>query len=292
MSAVIVFFRSEASIFDCLASLTSQTVPPSEVIVVANSPIRPHVAHALAVDGATVVDAGSNLGFGAACNVGARRCASRYLLFINPDARCERDMVERLVDVGAAGGIVGPAVRSRDGKIERSVKSESYVTAWVLIAREALVGRWLHLGSPRPPLRRQRVDILSGACLLMRREVFESIGGFDDRFFLYGEDVDLSYRAARLGIDRTYEPTASAVHLSGTGSGSPDEDVLAIKGREARRAHALLLREHRGEWARRRYLMALGPVLRLRLLAALACRRAGEVTKARSALQWLASEPR
>ena len=128
---------------------------------------------------------------------------------------------------------------------------------------------------------------VSGACLLVPRAAYERIGGFAEEFFLYGEDVDLCLRLRRSGCSVVVVPEAHAVHASGTGSGDPAEAaVQAIKGREARRAHLLLLRRHRSEAAAVRYLAGLAWVLRARRLV-----RRGSVAD-RAAGDWLVEERR
>ena len=289
VSAVVVYYRSEGSIVGCVESLAG-----TEVVVVANSPVPLETAARLRELGAEVVELASNAGFGAACNAGAARAKGDVLLFVNPDVRCLPGAVEVLASAAAEGTIVGPAVRREDGAVERSVKSAAYVSAAALAARELLVGRWLRIGSPPPPDERRAVDILSGACLAVRADVFQRLGGFDELFFLYGEDVDLCLRARALGVACVYEPAAAVVHASGTGGGGarPDDDVLAIKGREIRRAHAALLAAHRGPASRRRYLAALSVVLRVRRLAAGLLGNRAEQVRSAAALGWLRSEAR
>src|SRR5207253_8587472 len=152
---------------------------------------------------------------------------------------------------------------------ERSVKSDSYLRPWVLLARELGIGRALGLGAPLPPATAQPVDAVSAACLLVPSETFAAVGGFDERFFLYGEDIDLCIRLRRRGVEVVVVPAASAVHVTGTGSGPvTDAEVMRTKGLEARRAVYLLLAKVARPGADRRYLRGLAAVLGARLAVA------------------------
>jgi GT2 family glycosyltransferase len=288
VAAVIVYFRSGRAVVGAVESLVGQGVAPVSVTVVANSPVPADIAGELADLGAVVVPVGDNVGFAAACNLGATDSVADYLWFVNPDVTCAKDCLETLLRPHAGPErAVSPALRHPDGSVERSAKSRSYLRPAVLLSRELGVGRALRLGSPAPPRRPRVVTAVSGACLLVPRAAFDRVGGFAEEFFLYGEDIDLCLRLRRVGCTVAVIPDARAVHVSGTGSGDPaDPTVAQIKGREARRAHLLLLRRHRSDQAAARYLAGLVWVLRARRLV-----RPGSVGD-RAASKWVADERR
>jgi N-acetylglucosaminyl-diphospho-decaprenol L-rhamnosyltransferase len=168
-----------------------------------------------------------NRGFAAGCNEGWRAGAAPYVLFVNPDARIEDSSVRALVaraesDKGI--GVVAPRILSADGSLEfsqrrfpalRSTFSQAFFlhrlfrrAEWT---DEVIRNRRAYeiAGSP---------DWVSGACLLVPRNVLESIGGWDESFFLYSEDTDLCRRVRAAGLDIRYEPTAMVVHLGGRSS--------------------------------------------------------------------------
>jgi GT2 family glycosyltransferase len=290
VAAVITYFQSGRTVVAAVESLVAQGVAPASVTVVANSPVPADIAAELAGLGADVVGAGANLGFAAACNLGAGGAAARgadFLWFVNPDVTCAKDCLETLLGHGGPALAVAPVLLLPDGGVERSAKSRSYLRPAVLLSRELGLGRTLRLGSPTPPRRARPVVAVSGACLLVPAAAFRRIGGFAEEFFLYGEDIDLCLRLRRSGCSVAVIPEAHAVHASGTGSGDPTTaDVQAIKGREARRAHLLLLRRHRSEATAARYLAGLVWVLRARRLV-----RRGSVAD-RAAWEWLVEERR
>lgn len=288
VAAVIVYFRSGRAVVGAVESLVGQGVAPTSVTVVANSPVPADIAAELADLGAIVVPPGGNVGFAAACNLGAAETVADFLWFVNPDVTCAKDCLETLLRQGGPARAVAPALRLPDGSAERSAKSRSYLRPGVLLSRELGVGRALRLGSPAPPRRPRVVTAVSGACLLVPRAAFDRVGGFAEEFFLYGEDVDLCLRLRRVGCKVAVIPDARAVHASGTGSGDPaDPTVAEIKGREARRAHVLLLRRHRSDRAADRYLAGLAWVLRARRLV-----RPGRSVGDRAASKWVAEERR
>lgn len=149
-----------------------------------------------------------NRGFGAACNQGARECSSDFLLLLNPDTRVFPDTIDTTVGfmlepANAGVGICGGRMVNDDGSDEFSCWR--FPTFWIWAAKITGLAhafpRWIQL---------QRmtndevggngvVDQVIGAFNLIRRPVFDALGGFDERFFVYLEDVDLAFRARRLG---------------------------------------------------------------------------------------------
>ncbi len=167
---------------------------------------------------------------------------------------------------------MGPTVRLPDGTVERSAKSASYVRWYTMVSRELAIGRWLRLGAWAPSFRQG--PLLSGACLLARREAVESVGGFSSDLFLYGEDVDLCLSLQQAGWATGLVSKAAALHITGTGSGGGEhaehsqDQISAIKGASLRWAHYELLKKYRGmrEAECYRYLMLC--VLSLRITIA------------------------
>src|SRR5205085_2814601 len=206
----------------------------------------------------------------AACNQAARALDVDYVWFVNPDVRCEATCLERLLVYASETAVVAPVVVRDDRRPETSTKTRRYVIPWVLLARELGLGRRLRLGAGHPLATPAVVTAVSGACLLAPAAPFLAVGGFDERYFLYGEDVDLCLRLAPRGVQVGVVTNATAVHATGTGAGgrNPDDEIRRIKGREARRAHALLIERFRSERAARRYRFGLRLVLRARLAVA------------------------
>ena len=173
-----------------------------------------------------VLDAdGRNLGFGAGMNRLIERSAEGggpWFLALNPDAWPEPGAIGRLVSSGeslATAAAVAPRIERPDGTLEHSTHPFPSVRMALLHAlggrwwlpdkvleREMLEGHWLH-DRLRP------VDWAVGAALLMRRSLLEELGGFDERFFMYAEDLEWCWRVHRAGYDVLFEPDARFVHV-------------------------------------------------------------------------------
>lgn len=287
--AVVVHYWSESVIEAGVAALLNQSLP-CQVLVVANSAMAPDLREHLEDTGARVLQLEHNVGFAEACNAGVRAAGdSDFVWFVNPDVRCDPSCHAVLRSRTGPATATAPAIRTGNGDLEHSVKSRAYVSPVALLARELIIGRLTHVGSPTPPKGETSVAMLSGACLFLRRSDFQRVGGFDAGFFLYGEDLDLSLRLRAAGVDLRYVPDARVVHVTGTGAGgaSPSSEVWEIKGRESRRAHSRLLEVHVSPAAARRYERGLRLVLPTRIALGRLRGSRGVIARDRAALAWV-----
>jgi GT2 family glycosyltransferase len=146
---------------------------------------------------------------------------SRYVLVLNPDTEIEPGAVAALVaqaDAQPAAGVVGPCLLETDGTVQRSRRTFPTVggtlvrrTPLRLVLRDIEAAQPGHYLADLPP-GPVRCDWMLGACLLLRRSMLDEIGGFDERFPMYGEDIELQYRAMRAGWERWYVPQSRVVH--------------------------------------------------------------------------------
>ena len=171
-----------------------------------------------------IVPAGSNLGFGAACNMGASMGTARHLLFLNPDAELKEGVLAGVVahladDVSEAVGVVGVRLVDAYGEIHRHC---ARFPTWRAFLGQSLglfrLGRGYF--KPIPMLEfdhcsSRSVDHVMGAFYCMRRSLFEQLGGFDEAFFLYMEDLDLSKRVVDAGYRIDYRADLFAYHKQG-----------------------------------------------------------------------------
>ena len=158
------------------------------------------------------------LGFAANLNLGLTRTRGDAVLSVNPDTVPEPDAVARLralLETRARAGVVGPRMVYPDGSLQPSRRRFPTV-AGTLVRRTPLrrvvpQRRHFHAGEalPEEPV---QVDWMLGGFLLLRRSMLDELGGFDPGFRLYGEDIDLQYRAARAGWERWYVPAAVVRH--------------------------------------------------------------------------------
>ena len=200
-----------------------------------------------------------NRGLSAGWNTGIRATASEHVLLLNADAWLLDGALSALVaaaDRHPRAAAIGPRLENTDGTLQRSVRG--YPTAWRL-ATEYLYLRKLaprsralnaFYGAGFDHAREREVEWLMGACLLVRRAEFDEVGPFDERYFLFSEEVDWMRRAADRGWSVVFTPDARCVHVGGAAHGGRHfrENVgghlryLSLHGRpgEAERARRLL----------------------------------------------------
>jgi len=226
VGAVVVSFNSASYLADCLRSLRSEGV--TEVAVVDNASSDGSVEVVRAADsGVTVVETGTNLGFGSGANRGVAVTDSDYVLILNPDTVVEPGTVKALsgaLDRDDGLAVVGPRIENLDGTLYPSVRRFPNLTVAVGHAFLGLVWpanpytrryRMLDWDHDRPAA---DVDWVGGACMLVRRSAFDLVAGFDEAFFMYVEDVDLCWRLGRAGWRIGYEPAGRVVHALGGSS--------------------------------------------------------------------------
>ncbi len=242
--AVVVNYNGGAALGACVASLRSAGV--REIVVVDNGSVDGSLA-ALAADGLRIERADRNLGYGKAVNRGVLLFTAELVLIVNPDVVVEPDAADTLATRLTAEpdvAVVGPLIREPGGAAYPSARSFPSVGVG---AGHALVGlfwpnnRWTKRyreGQPSGPDAEQgtrEADWVSGACCLVRREAFESVGGFDEGYFMYVEDLDLCWRLRRAGWRVLYEPSAVAVHQQGLSTAAHPYRMLAAHHRSALR---------------------------------------------------------
>jgi N-acetylglucosaminyl-diphospho-decaprenol L-rhamnosyltransferase len=220
---VVVTYNSASVLTDCLASVTAL-----DVVVVDNASSDDSVAVARA-HGARVVEHRVNRGFAAGVNSGLRAFDGRDVLLLNPDVAVEAGAVARLAQTLAAhprAAIVAPMLLYADGSRQESARSFKTWTA-VLARRTAWqrTGRGraaldAHLGQPTSMTEPTPVDWVLGAAMLIRSNAVHDVGGMDEGFFLYEEDVDWCARMWRSGWEVLYEPRARMLHRYARASGS------------------------------------------------------------------------
>lgn len=211
-------------------SLLAPAAPGIETIVVDNASTDGTAAFIKAeYPGVILVESTRNGGFGYGCNLGASQSHGETLLFLNPDARAMPQAVEKLHDFlrrNPAAGAVGPSIL-RGSEVEYSCRPfpgyrQALFHRYSLLTRlfprnrfsaEYLLSSWDHASA-------RRVDWLSGSALAVRRDVFESLGGFDEGYFLFCEDTDLCRRIWNAGRHVWYTPEAVVEHDIGESLGA------------------------------------------------------------------------
>jgi N-acetylglucosaminyl-diphospho-decaprenol L-rhamnosyltransferase len=195
------------------------------------------------------IASGGNLGFATGCNIGWRAGSSPYVLFLNPDAEIDEESLSRLVavlDERPRTAISAPRILGDDGEVQLSLRRfprlrSTYAQAFFLDRlrpmapwADEMIRHVEHYDRPGPQ------EWVSGACMLVRREVLERLNGWDGAFFLYCEDIDLCRRVHDLGLDVHYEPAATVTHPGG-GSASRSSTLPLLA-----QSRVLYAQRHRG----------------------------------------------
>jgi N-acetylglucosaminyl-diphospho-decaprenol L-rhamnosyltransferase len=222
ITVVTVTFSPGAALVTFLDSLEKATTSPVEVILADNGSVDGSVDAAAERAGVRVVPTGGNIGYGRAVNVGVAASSGEFVVIANPDIVWEPGSLDELL-AGAArwprAGSVGPLIRTVDGTVYPSARALPSLGRGI---GHALCGWWWPSNPWTAAYRRERgepaegpTDWLSGSCLLMRREAFEAVAGFDPAYFMYFEDVDLGERLGKAGWQNVYVPSAIVVHTGG-----------------------------------------------------------------------------
>ncbi len=252
LSIVIVSYNARADLDRCLASLVEHAPSASlEVIVVDNASIDGS-AEAARARGAQVIEAGGNLGFGRANNIGIRASRGVNVLLLNSDTIVRPGAIDALLRVLAERpdvAVVGPRLVDADGRAELSFgRMISPLAEWRqkrLVSGSARRNPRISATVENMTRREQIVDWVSGACLLVRRSAADRAGLFDERFFLYTEDVDFCATVRRNGGRVLFCPTAEILHVRGrSGIGVPDATYQAYA-----RSRLAFYEKHHPGWA-------------------------------------------
>lgn len=231
LSIVVVSYNTKALTLDCLRRLGEVTGGMDvETWVVDNASTDGSVdAIEREYPCVKLIASDVNAGFGAANNLALKQARGRYLLLVNSDAFPEVGSIEVMceyLDKHREVGVVGPGLKNRDGSMQRSCfRYPSPLRCWLenLWVPAVLPSDWGWGDYRRWGHDTERVvDYVIGACLLVRREVYEEVGGFDERIFMYAEEADWQKRITEAGWRIVFLPSAQVVHFAGaSGLGEP-----------------------------------------------------------------------
>lgn len=236
LDVVIVSYCSRELLGRCLDSLAAH--PPAGAMTVtvvdnASGDGTPEIV-ATAYPDVDVIALEDNLGFGAGTNIGIRRGNAPYVLALNPDAAVEEGTLTTLIELMETDpliGCVGPALYQEDGTFDHAAR-RSFPTPLSSLAHFTGIGRRVQSGPlaayRAPEVERGEVDAVNGAFMLLRRRALERIGLFDEGYWMYMEDLDLSWRLARDGWLTFYEPSVRAIHSKGGTTGGRRDARLEI----------------------------------------------------------------
>ena len=282
VAAVVVTYDALPWIEQCLDSLVGV-----ETVVVDNGSSDGTVAFVREHYPEVRLVVSDNRGLGAGWNIGLRETTSTYALLLNADAWLAEGALGRLVefaDTRPRAAVVGPRLLNPDGTLQRSVRG--YPTLWRLATeyfflrklgrRTSLFNAFYAGGFDHDEVR--GVEVVMGACMLLRREAVEQVGYCDEDYFLFSEETDWCFRFRRAGWEVVFFPGAECFHVRGASHSGR-------LYRENLRGHLLFLTKHRGPKVAERARRLLLAALRLRGLVV-----GGDRGRAyRDGAAWLAS---
>ena len=288
VTAIVVSHNSRVHLTRCIGTFAAQV----EETIVVDAASTDGSAELVARDhpDVVVVRLQENPGYGAAVNAGAARASGDLLLVLNADTWAAEGAVRELVAAllaASRAGAAGPRLVNADGSLQPSVRG--FPTPWRL-ATEYFFLRWL---APRSTAlnafyaagfdhKTARVaEFVVGAAMLIRRDAFEQVDGFDPAFFMYDEEVDLCYRLAAAGWSTVFVPSAEVGHIGGA-STAPVAEAMYL---EQLRSHLRFLNKHDGPTTAERVRRMLVWAMRLRAVVFRGKRRRLSLAAAR----WAAS---
>jgi N-acetylglucosaminyl-diphospho-decaprenol L-rhamnosyltransferase len=249
LSVIVVDWERPDLTIRCVQSLLGDGVPPERVVVVENGPTEATwAAVSAALTSSVLLRVSRNVGFARANNIGARALPGSAYLLVNNDAFVHRpgSVAKLLADLRPGVGIVAPRLLNEDGSLQPTVVP--FTTPSVALVRASGLSRfvpnrsrpfwsthWDHASS-------QEIEATIGAVMLVRGEVWDAVGGLSETSFMYAEDLDLCWRARRLGVTAWFDAEAEFVHVGGASSGT--RWTGQERGQQVGQAEGEIIRRH------------------------------------------------
>ena len=224
-SIIYVYFNTPSEICESINSIDKAIEKNSYEIIIVDNNSTKKIPKAIFLDKrVTVIKSKVNGGFGCGCNLGAEQASGEFLLFINPDTVFFKNSITTMINTFKKlkkVGAVGPLMM--DGKNNPLPTINSFIT----LPKAIFAYSFLNKLFPKNPILKNfwmkdadrskisKVDVISGACMLIKKELFEKISGFDERFFMYFEEQDLCARIVKEGYKVIFNPNAVIKHAVG-----------------------------------------------------------------------------
>lgn len=242
ISIIFVYFNTPKELLHAIGSIKNAIGKLSyEIIIVDNASLVSLPAKIKQNKKVKIIKNEINIGYGTAINRGSKAARGKYLLISNPDIFLEKDSINRLykkIKNDSKIGIVGPQILDEERKIRSSIsgfpKLPDALFAFSFINKLFPNNRyskkyWL-LDLDRK--KEQEIDVLSGACMLIKKDLFTKVKGFDERFFMYFEESDICFKVKQNGYKIIYFPRAKIIHY--IGASNRDKEWIQEKFEESR----------------------------------------------------------
>ncbi len=219
ISVIIVSFNTRELTATCVSSIIAELKDLShEIIVVDNASSDGSAEHLKSIfANIKIIKNDHNAGFGTACNIGYKQSQGAYILLLNSDATISQYSISTLMKTAYANpeaGLFGPKIISLNGTVVRSCFRFKTPIRYVL--HHSFFGWTKTSWHDEDKIKTiTKVDWLTGCCVLIRRNVYEETGGFDEKIFLYSEETDLMWQANKKGYQTLFVPAAECTHIGG-----------------------------------------------------------------------------
>ena len=232
ISIIYVYYNSADVIFDSINSiLVSKAKVEYEIIITINKCTDINLKELKRLsERITIIENEDNFGFGKANNVGAKYSRGKYLLILNPDTLLREGVLDKMYQVMEADNDIGGSICKlvdSDNRIQETVIRKNLNFTFLLIQlyflykipilNKVLIDKYYY--SEEEFFEEQSPDVISGAFMFLRKEIFMQVNGFDEEYFMYVEDIDLSKRMKEIS-KLFYFPNATVVHIGDTTLGS------------------------------------------------------------------------
>lgn len=251
LSIVLVTFNSQNTINNCVNSIGLKSQITDGIIIVDNASKDKtiEILKRRFPGRIKLIKYRKNLGFAKAANQGAKIAKGEYLLFLNPDTVVKSNCIESMLEFAKNkkdAAIVGCKVLNPDGSLQPSSGRFPTISN-IIFDRMPIINKIIQTEQIRLKdyyKKVQKPDWVTGAFFLAKREVFEKLGGFDERYFLYVEDVDFCYRVKKAGYKIYYNPNAEIIHYDQ--GKSPQRKNF--KAKQMRKGFTIYFEKYKPNW--------------------------------------------
>lgn len=216
VSVITVTYNNENNIREYLSALKKGLTSGAEVIIVDNLSTDRTVDILKQEKQFSIIESRENLGFAKACNLAAKRSKGKYLFFLNPDTKITKFVLGKLIrfsELTNDAGIIAPKLVQYDGDIQPSVRKFPTLLGAI---QEYYFGLKNAFEAYVPEgVDAIRIDTVVGAAMFMKKEIFEKVGGFNESYFMYYEDLEICSRVKKLGLCVYYLPDVIVYHKVG-----------------------------------------------------------------------------
>ena len=227
ISIIIINYNSKIFLFDCINSIINSNIPTEYEILLINNSINENIEN-FSSKTVKVFNVNCNLGFSKAVNYGVSKSSGNMLMFLNPDTILEPDAIENMynyVNENEMIGVVGGRILNADKTFQLSSRRKfpNIFNLLVLLTRinrvfpkSKIFGSY-NYGNLSEDIFSE-VDSVSGACMFIKKNIFNFVGGFDENYFMYFEDTDLCLQLKKNNYKVIYNPLAKLTHIKGGSS--------------------------------------------------------------------------